>query len=96
MPARAPLFPLRFAVEQGCPEDRVVVDERGGTLYRARGCEKETIYACGAVASFRGGACVGLFLSRRFPVLGNILVPHVCAGRKLIQIAGRKLIHPAD
>jgi hypothetical protein len=49
----------RFAVEQGCPEDRVVVDEQGGTLYRARGCEKETIYACGAVAAFRGGAqCV--------------------------------------
>ena len=49
----------RFATEQDCPEDRVVVDEEGGTQYRARGCDKETTYVCGAVAGFRGGVqCV--------------------------------------
>jgi hypothetical protein len=36
-----------------------VVDAQGGSLYRARGCEKETTYACGSVASFNGGGqCV--------------------------------------
>ena len=46
----------RFAEEQGCPEDQVVVDEGGGTHYRARGCEKETTYVCGSTAAFnRGG-----------------------------------------
>src|SRR5882672_10980244 len=44
----------RFAEEQGCPEDQVAVDEAGGTQYRARGCEKETTYVCGAAAAFRG------------------------------------------
>ena len=46
----------RFATEQGCPEDRVVVDEEGGYLYRARGCDKETTYVCGSVAGFKTGA----------------------------------------
>ena len=46
----------RFAKEQGCPEDQVVVDERGGTQYSAHGCEKETTYVCGSSAAFnRGG-----------------------------------------
>jgi len=45
----------RFAAEQNCREDQVVVDEEGGTQYRARGCEKETTYVCGAAAAFRGG-----------------------------------------
>jgi hypothetical protein len=49
----------RFATEQGCPEEHVVVDEPGGSLYRARGCEKETTYACSSVAAFKGGVqCV--------------------------------------
>ncbi len=49
----------RFAADQGCPEDQVVVDEEGGTEYRARGCEKQTTYVCGAVAAFKGGVqCV--------------------------------------
>jgi hypothetical protein len=49
----------RFAVEQGCPESQVDVDAEGGTQYRARGCDKETIYVCGAVAGFKGGVqCV--------------------------------------
>jgi hypothetical protein len=49
----------RFAVEQDCPEDQVLVDAWGGTKYRAHGCEKETTYVCGAVADFKGGVqCV--------------------------------------
>jgi hypothetical protein len=49
----------RFATEQKCPEDEVAVDESGGTQYRARGCDKETTYVCGAVAAFKGGVqCV--------------------------------------
>jgi hypothetical protein len=49
----------RFAVERGCSEDQVVVDEEGGAQYRARGCEKEATYVCSAVAGFRGGVqCV--------------------------------------
>jgi hypothetical protein len=50
----------RFAEEQGCPEAQVAVDEEGGTQYRARGCDKETTYVCGAVATaFKGGVqCV--------------------------------------
>ncbi|HTB78705.1 MAG TPA: hypothetical protein VK762_35930 [Polyangiaceae bacterium] len=49
----------RFAAEQGCPEDGVVVDAEGGTLYRARGCDREATYACGSVAAFKGGVqCV--------------------------------------
>ena len=45
----------RFAAEQDCPEDRIAVDEQGGTLYRARGCDKEATYACSSVAAFKGG-----------------------------------------
>jgi hypothetical protein len=45
----------RFAAEQGCPEDRVTVDEEGGALYRARGCDKEATYACSGVGGFKGG-----------------------------------------
>jgi hypothetical protein len=49
----------RFAKEQSCPEDRVQVDEAGGAQYRARGCDKETVYVCTSVAAFKGGAqCV--------------------------------------
>lgn len=49
----------RFAVEQDCAENQVVVDAWGGTRYRARGCEKETTYVCNAVADFKGGVqCV--------------------------------------
>jgi hypothetical protein len=49
----------RFAKEQGCPENQVVVDEARGSLYRARGCDAETTYACSGVAGIRGGVeCV--------------------------------------
>src|SRR5579862_8026668 len=49
----------RFAKEQSCPEDQVRVDEGGGTQYRARGCDKETVYVCSAAAAFKGGVeCV--------------------------------------
>jgi hypothetical protein len=49
----------RFATERGCPGDQVTVTAEGGTQYRARGCDKETVYVCGSVASFKGGAqCV--------------------------------------
>jgi hypothetical protein len=49
----------RFAKEQSCPEDQVRVDEAGGAQYRARGCDKETIYVCDHVAAFKGGVeCV--------------------------------------
>jgi hypothetical protein len=45
----------RFATEQSCPESDVKVDDEGGALYRARGCDKETTYACGSTAGFKGG-----------------------------------------
>jgi hypothetical protein len=49
----------RFAVEQNCPENQVAVDEAGGTRYRARGCDKETAYVCGAPTALKGGVqCV--------------------------------------
>ena len=44
----------RFATENNCPEDQVVVDP-GATQYRDRGCEKETTYVCSATAAFNGG-----------------------------------------
>jgi hypothetical protein len=49
----------RFSVEQNCAENQVVVDEAGGTKYRARGCDKETVYVCSAPAAAKGGVqCV--------------------------------------
>jgi len=45
----------RFAKEQSCPENHVTIDLEGGSLYRARGCDKETTYVCGSVAGFKGG-----------------------------------------
>lgn len=45
----------RFAKEQSCPEGNVTVDLEGGSLYRVRGCDKETTYVCGSVAGFNGG-----------------------------------------
>ena len=49
----------RFATEQSCPEDQVVVEEGDSTHYRARGCDKETTYVCSAMAAFKGGVqCV--------------------------------------
>jgi hypothetical protein len=49
----------RFAKEQSCPEEEVTITLEGGSLYRARGCDKETTYACGSVAGFQGGVqCV--------------------------------------
>ena len=49
----------RFATEQSCPEDQVMVDQPGAEQYRARGCDKETRYVCGSAAAFKGGVqCV--------------------------------------
>ncbi len=50
----------RFAAEQGCTEDRVVVDEEGSAQYRATGCDKEATYVCtNTGAAFKGGTqCV--------------------------------------
>ena len=49
----------RFATEQRCPSSEVTVDQESGTRYRARGCEKETLYVCTAPATIRGGdGCV--------------------------------------
>jgi hypothetical protein len=36
----------RFAREQGCPVDQVGVVDRGGAVYRASGCGKDTEYVC--------------------------------------------------
>ena len=46
----------RFANEQSCPEDQVVVDDDGATHYRARGCEKEASYVCSAGAAASAGS----------------------------------------
>jgi hypothetical protein len=48
----------KFARDQHCTVDAVIVEPYGGTQYLARGCDRETRYACGTPAGLRGLDCM--------------------------------------